>query len=348
MLEKLSPALKEAKVDCLVVSSLPNIRYLTGFTGSNALLVAFLDRLVFWTDPRYTLQAAREVGRDAIIAKGPLYFAVEKWLNPRKKAVIGFERETLRFDQFEVLGKQLKLKPVSGLVEKLRMVKSAAEIEKIRTAVYTNSAAFERAVQSIKSGMRESDLAAEIDYRMRRQGAEGTAFDTLVVSGERSALPHARPDRTTLREGNLVLVDMGAKQNGYTSDMTRMLHLGEPNRKTKKTYAIVREAQQSALDKVRPGATGSMIDRGARQVFETYGLADKFVHSTGHGLGLEIHEDPRIGKNGKTRMQAGMVITIEPGVYLEGWGGIRIEDTVVVTEHGCEILTLTGKDLRRI
>ena len=339
-------ALKEANAEALLVSNLVNVRYLTGFTGSNALLIVLPDRFVFWTDPRYTLQAKVEVGAEALIERGPLYLVAEKWLARRRFRAVGFERESLRFDQFEILTKRLKLLPVSGLVERIRMVKSADEIEKIRAAVRTNSKAFDLAVKSVKAGMTESAFAGLIDYRMRQAGAEGTAFETIVSSGTRTALPHARPDNTPLAAGGLVLVDMGARQDSYTSDMTRMLHLGEPKRKTREVYAAVLEAQLAAIDAVRPGIAASKVDGVARGVLERHGWADQFVHSTGHGLGLEIHEDPRIGKKSKARLEAGMVITIEPGVYLEGWGGIRIEDTVVVTASGCEVLTPTPKGLR--
>ena len=212
----------------------------------------------------------------------------------------------------------------------------------------TNSAAFEQAVRHARAGMREADLAAELDYRMRRHGAEKPAFDTIVAAGERSALPHAQPTAARIGAGDLVVVDMGAMQDGYASDMTRMLYAGRPDGKVKRLYKAVLEAQQAALAAVRPGITAGHIDQAARRVLKAEKLDKLFVHSTGHGLGLEIHEPPRLGKKEKTRLQIGMTITIEPGVYLEGFGGIRIEDTVVVTRGGCEVLTPTGKELRVI
>jgi Xaa-Pro aminopeptidase len=181
---------------------------------------------------------------------------------------------------------------------------------------------------------------------MRKLGAEKPSFDTIVAGGERSALPHAQPTAARLANRQLVVVDMGALQDGYCSDMTRMLFLGNPTPKVKRMYGAVLEAQLAAIDAVRAGALTRNVDRAARQVLKGYGLDAAFVHSTGHGLGLEIHEPPRVGKRDKTRLEAGMAITIEPGVYLKGFGGIRIEDTVVVTETGCEILTPTPKDLR--
>jgi len=194
--------------------------------------------------------------------------------------------------------------------------------------------------------MREADLAAELEYRMRRLGAEKAAFDTIIAGGARSALPHAQPTAARLERGQLVVVDMGAQQDGYASDMTRMLFLGRPGARVKQIYGAVLEAQLAAVDAVRAGVATASVDRAARRVLKAHGLDRAFVHSTGHGLGLEIHEPPRIGRRDKMRLQAGMAITIEPGVYLEDFGGVRIEDTVVVREHGCEILTPTPKTLR--
>jgi Xaa-Pro aminopeptidase len=239
------------------------------------------------------------------------------------------------------------LEAVAGWVEELRQIKSAEEIARIRRSVDTNSRAFEQAVARMRPGMKEQDLAAELEYRMRRLGAEKPSFETIVAGGVRSALPHAQPTAAPLRDG-LVVVDMGAIQEGYCSDMTRMLFLGKPSARVKRAYRAVLEAQLAAVDAVHAGARTARVDAAARNVLKGYGLDKAFIHSTGHGLGLEIHEPPRIGKRDKTTLQAGMAITIEPGVYIEGFGGIRIEDTVVVTEHGCEILTPTAKELRVI
>jgi Xaa-Pro aminopeptidase len=193
--------------------------------------------------------------------------------------------------------------------------------------------------------MRECDLAAEIDYQMRRLGAAQTAFETIVATGARAALPHARPGNAVIEANRLLLIDMGATQDGYTSDMTRTVSVGSAPREWRRNYRAVLEAQLAAIDAVRPGVTAAKPDKAARQVLERHGLEKTFTHSTGHGLGLEIHEAPRLGRKEKTKLLAGMVVTIEPGIYLEGKGGIRIEDTVLVTANGCEILTPTSKDL---
>jgi Xaa-Pro aminopeptidase len=348
--ETVAEGLAGRKLDALLVSFSPNLRYLSGFTGSNGSLLVLPGRAILFTDPRYQIQAGEEVSCQVKVAKGPLYEAVASALARLHLRRVGYEPARMTCDWLDALrGKipaRATLEPVSGWVEELRMIKSPAELERIRKSVDTNSRAFEQAVKQVRPGMRERDLAAELEYRMRRLGAEKPAFDTIVAAGKRGALPHAQPTEARMENGALVVVDMGAMQDGYSSDMTRMLFLGSPGPKVERTYRAVLEAQQSAINAVRAGVSTVYVDRQARKVLDGYGLGEAFVHSTGHGLGLEIHEPPRIGKRDKRHLEAGMAITIEPGVYLEGFGGIRIEDTVVVTESGCEILTPTSKELR--
>ena len=245
----------------------------------------------------------------------------------------------------EALPLGASLKPAGPVVEKMRMIKSAAEIARIRRSVATNSAAFEKTIRSIRPGVAESSVAAELEYQMRRFGAEKAAFETIVAAGPRSALPHAQPTSRKIASDELLLIDMGACQDGYMSDMTRVLYLGNPGRRIRNLHGAVLKAQLAAIDAVRPGVTTGQVDRKARRVLQSEGLGKEFVHSTGHGLGLEIHEPPRVGKRDKTKLEAGMVITIEPGAYIRDFGGIRIEDTVLVTRNGCEILTPTPKEL---
>src|SRR3954453_770804 len=352
MTEAISSGLSDRKLDALLVSGAPNVRYLTGFTGDNGNVLVTPEKTILFTDPRFQIQAAEEVACQVRIAKGPLVIDLLATIKGLGLKRIGYEPARMTCDAFESLQSRLpmraSLEPVNGWGEELRMVKSAEEIARIRQSVDTNSEAFEQAVRRVKPGMKEAELAAELEYRMRRLGAEKPCFDTIVAGGARSALPHAQPTSAPLENGQLVVVDMGALQDGYCSDMTRMLFLGTPGAKVKRTYGAVLEAQLAAIDAVRAGALTRNVDRAARQVLKGHGLDRAFVHSTGHGLGLEIHEPPRVGRKDKTRLQAGMAITIEPGVYLEGFGGIRIEDTVIVTETGCEILTPTSKDLRAI
>ncbi len=345
-----SAVIANAGLDALLVTSLYNVRYLTGFTGSSANVLLFADgRATLFTDPRYTVQSKQQVTCDVTIVKGPLTKAVAAAVSRRRIAKLGYEPENLNVARFEGLRRALPSRAeftptTEGLIAKQRMVKDEGEIALIRAAVNLNSKALALALKHLKPGMTETELAAEIDYRSRRLGANGPAFDTIVAAGTRAALPHARPGSARIEPG-MLLIDMGAFLSGYSSDMTRMVHIGRAAPKYRKAYKAVLEAQLAAIDTVRPGATAASIDRAARRVLAQHGLEREFVHSTGHGLGLEIHEAPRLGKSDKTKLEPGMAITIEPGVYMEGWGGIRIEDTVLVTKTGCEILTPTPKEL---
>ena len=342
--------LRERKLDCLLVAFSPNLRYLSGFTGSNGALLVLPGRSILFTDPRYQTQAALEATCEIRIAKGPLVTELLAAVTRLGVKKIGYEPARMLCDVFETLKLRLPMRAslvaVTGWIEELRMVKSGAELALIRRSVLTNSRAFERTVARVKAGMSERDLAAELEYRMRRLGAEKPSFETIVASGTRSALPHAQPTAARLKAGDLVVVDMGAFQEGYASDMTRMLSVGAPGSKVKRMYRAVLEAQLAAIDAVRAGVTTVSVDRAARRVLAGYGLERCFIHSTGHGLGLEIHEPPRLGKRDRHRLQPGMAITIEPGAYIEGFGGVRVEDTVAVTKTGCEVLTPTGKELR--
>jgi Xaa-Pro aminopeptidase len=339
----------KARVDALLVSSPANVRYLSGFTGSNALLVVCPKRSWILTDPRYTIQVSLESDCKPKIVNRSLFLglpAVVKRLGIRH---LGYESACLSMTIYksvrEKLPRMVKLKAADGLVEELRMVKSASEIAAIRHSVNLNSRAFAAAMKRLKPGWSERRLAAELDYQMRRHGAEKTAFDTIVAAGPRTALPHARPTDEPVRLRRLILIDMGAQAAGYTSDMTRMACIGDPGRRWRALHAAVLEAQLAAIGAVREGAAAAHVDRAARSVLKSHKVDTYFVHSTGHGLGLDIHEPPRLARKEKTLLRAGMVITIEPGIYLEGRGGIRIEDTVLVTRTGCEILTPTPKEM---
>jgi Xaa-Pro aminopeptidase len=343
-------ALKARRLDALVVSAGPNLRYLTGFTGSHGLLLLTQDDPLFLTNPIYRLQAGQEVSCKIQVGTRQLMDELAPAARKRRIRTLGFEAGRITFEAYSVLKSKLarnaSLEPVAGLIERLRMVKSPAEIALIRGSVETNSRAYEKALSRLRPSMTETEFAAELEFRMRRFGAEKPAFDTIVASGPRTALPHAQPTDARLAAGGTVLIDMGAFQAGYASDMTRMFFVGKPSPRMKSAYAAVLEAQLAAIDAVRPGVKSSAVDRAARNILKAHKLDRYFVHSTGHGLGLEIHEPPRLGMKDHTKLEAGMAITIEPGVYLEGVGGIRIEDTVLVTGTGCEVLTPTDKALR--
>lgn len=341
--------LAERKLNGFIVSSLANVRYLTGFAGSNGLLLLAGDDLVLFTDPRYKFQAARQAGCTVRVVPGPLLPAVTDFLQNKGIRKLAFERTQIDFASYELLKAssppRTSLVPLDGLVESLRMVKSEEEINLIRRSAITCAKAFRDSLKFLRPGVRESDVAARLEFQMRRLGAERAAFETIVAAGERSALPHAQPTSNTLANNQLLLIDVGASQDGYASDMTRMAFLGRPGAKIRRLYNAVLNAQLAAIASVRPGVTAEQVDRQARRVLRAEKLDAAFLHSTGHGLGLEIHEPPRLGRRDKTRLAAGMAITVEPGVYLQGLGGIRIEDTVVVTRQGCEVLTPASKEL---
>jgi Xaa-Pro aminopeptidase len=339
---------KESTAEAFLTTALSNVRYLTGFTGSNAALLITPRRAILFTDPRYAAQSAQQSDCQVRITRRPLAKEVSSWIGRLRLKSLAFELNRLSFEDYQQLTELLKgvrLKGVGSLVETLRMVKSAAEIAAVRSSVNLNSAALDQALRHFKANMTEIDLAAEINYRMRLLGADGTAFDTIVASGRRSALPHAHPSARRVGPNELLLIDMGSIVAGYASDMTRTYAVGGAGTKIRRIYKAVLDSQLTALSLLKPGIACGKVDRAVRNVLRVYGLDKLFMHSTGHGLGLEIHERPRIGRKEAVKLEAGMIITIEPGVYDEGSGGVRIEDTVLVTEKGCEVLTPTKKDL---
>ena len=340
-------------IDALIVSSLPNVEYLTGFDGSNGLLlIESSGEMTLFTDPRYTLYAGRVFKTGKVVTvknRSSLAVAALNRAMKRKHRRLGFEPLHLVYAEHQAMAEKLtlgvELIPAGGTIEQQRMVKDATELERIRRAVDTNSAAFDAAIRKVRVGISELDLAAEIDYQQRKKGASGPAFDTIVAFGERTALPHAHPGAAKLANNEIILIDAGARQGNYTSDMTRMLSFGNSGKQLKTIYKAVEEAQLAAIAAIREGVSARSVDNTARVALRAHGLDKSFVHSTGHGLGLEIHESPSLNRKDKTRLAAGMVITIEPGAYVEGVGGIRIEDTVLVTKTGCEVLTPTRKEL---
>jgi Xaa-Pro aminopeptidase len=343
-----SDQLASHKVDALIVSSAASIRYLSGYAGSNGLMLMTPGEAHFFTDPRYAAEVAGTITCKAHVAKGPLIGAVAATIKRKRLKKIGFEPAWMNLDQYASLKKELpagaSVHPVPGLVEDLRAVKSDAEIALIRRSVQVNSEAFARTLKRIRVGLRELEIAAELEFQMKTLGCEKPAFDTIVAAGERSALPHAHPTARRVQGNELLLIDMGATLDGYTSDMTRMAHFGPPPKRVRELYRAVLEAQLAGINAVRPGVAVDKVDAACRDVLKRHELDKEFVHSTGHGLGLEIHEAPKIGKKVKMKLRAGMVITIEPGAYIPGFGGVRIEDTALVTERGCEVLTPTSKE----
>jgi Xaa-Pro aminopeptidase len=346
---RLRARLEESELPFLLVSNPVNIFYLTGFRGSaGAAVFGVAGEALLWVDPRYTLQAREEACEVAIWqARRGLLEAAGEWLAKRRAAAAGFEESHLTFAAVRDLKRRcarVSFKPAGGLVEGLRSVKDAGEIECVRQAARVTVETFEDVRSLLQPGTRESDLAAEIEYRMRRRGAEGAAFETIVASGPRGAWPHARASSKLLKKSELVILDLGAILRGYAADMTRTVCLGKSGPHLRHLYSAVRDAQAQGIAAVREDVRAGNVDRATRRALRRRGLARYFTHSTGHGVGLEIHERPRVGRGEKQPLEAGCVITVEPGVYIEGLGGIRLEDTVLVTSDGPEVLTTASKD----
>jgi len=352
--KRLRNALESSRLEALLVTHLPNIRYLCGFTGSAAALVITPAKSVFFTDGRYTEQARAEVqGSRVVIAHKSPTAAAGEWLSARgrkrRPQTIGIEGEDLsvaeRTRLAKLLGHGYRLRTAPPLVEKARMVKDEDEISLLCAAVILGASLFECALKAIRPGVKETEVATEMEYAARRAGAEGMSFETIIASGSRSALPHGRASQAAIPTEGFVVCDFGVILAGYCSDMTRTVFVGQPSDKARRIYDAVRQAQQAAVEAVKPGASVTEVDGAARKLLQKNGLGRYFTHSTGHGVGLEIHEAPRLASGQTDVLHPGMVVTIEPGVYLPGIGGVRIEDMVVVTETGCTVLTPTGKEL---
>ncbi len=352
---RLRTTLGDQNFEVLLITHLPNIYYLCGFTGSAAALLVTPNRNIFFTDGRYTTQAKDEVqGAQIVIGtKGPLPTAAE-WLNnhsrpTRKKPLrIGFEAEHLTAAAHFRLSKSLqgfRLRPAPALVEEARMVKDAEELDRMRAAALLGSKLFDRVLEVIRPGVKELEVAAELEYAAARAGAESMSFPTIIAAGKRSALPHGRASAQPIPGSGFVVCDFGVILHGYCSDMTRTVYVGRPPQAARDLYQAVREAQQAGIASVQPGRSVGEVDQATRKLLQKHKLGRYFTHSTGHGVGLEIHESPRVAAGQNETLRPGMVITIEPGVYVPGKWGVRIEDTVVVTGRGCEILTPATKEL---
>lgn len=341
------------RLDAFVVTHLPNIFYLTGFSGSSGIALVTQNGAIVFTDPRYTIQAKQEVTAAQVkIVRGSLLKAVGEQLEQRAGRRVGFEAAHLTVLQKAALAtsavKRVHWMSWDGKVEGLRVVKDQSELVTMREAARIACSSWEETLPLVKPGVSEIDLAAEIEFRMRRKGADGPAFDTIIASGERGAWPHARASRKLVKKNELVVFDLGAILRGYSSDLTRTLCVGRASPEMRRWYAAALEAQQAARQALRPGVTAEQVDAAARDVLKRAGLERRFIHSTGHGLGLDVHESPRLGRGDRSVLRAGTVVTLEPGVYIEGTGGIRIEDDALVTNTGAEFLTDAKRELIEI
>jgi Xaa-Pro aminopeptidase len=349
-MDRLRFSFSGAGADAFLVSHLPNIRYLCGFTGSAALLLVEQSSATLFTDSRYTFQAHEEVSNARIkIAKAGLNLAAGQTLRQRRGRVRAAYNPThITVAQLSAIkraaGDRVRWVAGGNAVEKLRAVKDHEELATMRDAAVLISAVVEEALPGIKPGVTELEVAAELEYAMKQKGASGASFETIVAAGPHSAWAHARPSSNPLRKSQLVVLDQGAILHGYCSDMTRTVFLGRAPANVRRLYQAVLAAQEAAKAAIKPGVSGESVDAAARRVLKRERLVRYFTHSTGHGLGMEVHEMPRLGKGDKTILEEGMVITVEPGLYVEGMGGIRIEDDVVVTAKGCEDLTTAPRD----
>jgi Xaa-Pro aminopeptidase len=344
-------AAKAMGVEALLVTHLPDVRWLCGFTGSNAALVLTASRSILFTDGRYTTQArAQTSGTKVVIVPKAAAAAASEWVGGAGVTRCGFDEgnttvAALKAMQDALPGKlrRAMFQRVGFLVAKLRWIKDAGEIARMRKAAALGCSLFEGVLSTMQSGMTEMAVAAELEHAARLGGAEAMSFPTIVASGPRSALPHGTASTAKLPKRGFVTLDFGVVLSGYCSDMTRTVHLGPATSEERAAYEAVLEAQGAGVAAVRAGVTGEAVDEAARSVLRKAGMGKWFTHSVGHGVGLEIHEGPRMAVKQTQPLEAGMVITIEPGVYFPGKFGIRIEDMVLVTERGAEILTPSTK-----
>lgn len=348
-LERLREQIRTAALDAFFVTDNLNVRYLTGFTGSFAVLFLTDNSAFLLTDSRYGEQAHLEC------PDFPIEIVERSWVPGAGRLAdklglrrIGFEEHALTYRVWKELGAAVTAGELIGVndpVGRLRMVKDEAEVQAIRQAARIADLAYEHIIKVIKPGMSEREAALELDCCMRKSGAEVGAFETIVASGSRSALPHAKPTSQPICEGELVLLDFGARWEGYHSDITRTVFIGTPERKHEEIHRLVLGAQARAIEAIRPGVPGRDVDAAAREFIAAGGYGDRFAHGLGHSLGLAVHDGRILAPDSEIILQPGMVVTVEPGIYIPGWGGIRIEDDVLVTDSAAEALTRSPRSL---
>ena len=347
--EKLRDKLADQGLEALLIGSSINRQYISGFTGSAGWVLLTASKSWFLTDFRYTVQAAEQVHGFEIVEHGSDALAtVGELLRSEGVTSLAFEQEHTVYSEYIRWGRTLegiKLVPAAGLIEELRTYKDAGEIAIMQEACELADRTFSYIQGLIKPGMKESDISLEMEVFMRSHGAKSSSFEIIVASGERSALPHGKASSRVIGSNEFVKLDFGALYNGYCSDLTRTVSVGEPSDRHREIYNIVLEAQLHALDGIRPGMTGREADALARDIITKYGYGEQFGHSLGHGLGMEVHEQPRLSKLSDTVLEPGMVVTVEPGIYIPGFGGVRIEDDIVITENGIQLLTASTKEL---
>jgi len=345
--DKLKDYIYKKDLDGVLIQNPFNRRYLSGFTGSFGFVVITKDKNIFVTDFRYIEQASNQC-IDYDIVKHTDNNTIYDIINKLEIKRLGFEEEFITYQQYKELNNRLnsiQLVELEGIINKHRRIKSEDEIIQIRRAAEIADKTFAHICEILKPGVSEEEISLEIEYFMKKQGASGTSFDSIVASGIRSSLPHGRATDKIIEEGDFVTLDFGCIYNGYCSDMTRTIVIGKASEKQREIYDIVLKAQTEALKYIKPGIMGFEVDKVARNIIKEKGYGDYFGHGLGHGVGMEVHEEPRLSPLGKDPLESSMVVTDEPGIYIPDFGGVRIEDLVVVTEDGCEILSKSPKEL---
>ncbi len=347
-LERLRESFKEYGIDGILVTNRYNRRYMTGFTGTAGVAIISENKAVFITDFRYVEQANEQIqGFDIIQHSGAIFDEVGKQAADMGIKKLGFEQDDLSYSTYKVYENAIEaeLVPVSSAIEKLRLIKSESEIKILKEATEIADAAYTHILEFIRPGITELDVSNELEFFMRKQGAVSSSFDIIVASGVRSALPHGVATNKIIETGDFVTLDFGAYYKGYCSDITRTLAVGTPSDELIKIYDIVLQAQLRGMAGIKPGLTGKEADALTRDYITEHGYGQYFGHSTGHGLGMEVHEQPGLSVKSDTVLVPGMVVTVEPGIYIAGLGGVRIEDDTVITDNGNESLSYSTKEL---
>ena len=346
-INKLRKYMKKVNVEAMLVSSFHNIYYYSNFSSEDGLLYITKDKCYLLTDSRYTVQAKEECNNFEVITLSKSYSDTILELLDNNIANIGFE-ESIEYNRYKIFNEKFHKNMIALNIETLRNIKDENEIDKIRKACNIASKCYNHILKFVKVGMREREVRNEMLRYMLELGASKESFDIIVASGKRGAMPHGVASDKKIKEGDFVTLDFGCVKDFYCSDITRTFVMGKPNKKMLEIYEVVREAQQKGLDIIKPGIKASVVDKACRDYIEKMGYGEYFTHSTGHGLGILVHDNLAISPKSDIVLKEGMVFTVEPGIYIEGLGGVRIEDDIVVTSDGCEVLTKASKKLYNV
>jgi Xaa-Pro aminopeptidase len=348
---RIKRVMRDDHLDGMFIANMENIRYLSGFTGSDAALLLTEGEAYFLADSRYTTQAKEEVSGFEIIEYKKKIEGLSVLMNDLGLRRMGFEPQHVTYQLHKEISERVgpcELIPVDENLRGIRAIKEDDEIARTREAIDIATRSLRENIERIKPGVQEREIALELEFSMRRNGADAIAFDTIVASGGRSALPHGKSSAKEVQKGDSIIIDFGICYRGYHSDETCTFFCGKPSLRQREVYQIVKDAHDKAIASVRAGKTAKELDAIARGYIADAGYGDYFGHGTGHGVGLAVHEEPVIGPESRDIVEKGMIFTIEPGIYIPGWGGVRIEDMILVTESGCEVLTQLSKEIEGI